>query len=64
LAAKKETKATAESSTKSEPKFTKEQIIRSSRFANRRDAVSACLDDDKQYTMKEVDEIINEFMKG
>lgn len=64
MAAKKETAATVESSAKTEPKFSKEQLAKSERYAGRRDAVSALLDDGKQYTIAEVDAIINKFMKG
>ncbi len=33
-------------------------------YANRRDLVDALLEAEKQYTKKEVDELINKFMKG
>ena len=34
------------------------------RFANRRDLVDALLDEDKSYTMKTVDNLVEKYMKG
>lgn len=47
-----------------EDKFTKEQLISSKRFSNNKDVLSAKLEDDKEYTIKEAQEIIENFMKG
>lgn len=47
-----------------EPKFSKEQIIAAKRFQHRRDLVAAVLDDDKQYTMTEVETLMEKYMKG
>ena len=47
-----------------EPKFSKAQILASARYRVRKDLVDALLDDSKKYTMKQVDELIEEFMKG
>lgn len=47
-----------------EQRFSKEQILAAAQYANRRDLVSALLETDKQYTKKEVDELMNKFMKG
>lgn len=44
--------------------FSKEQILASARYRNRRDLVAALLDDRKEYTIEEVEEVINGFMKG
>ena len=44
--------------------FTKEQILASERYANRRDAVSAVLPDDFNGSLKEVDSLLENFMKG
>ncbi len=41
-----------------------EQLLRSNRYANRRDLIGAFLEDDKQYTLAEVDTAIDNFMKG
>ena len=46
------------------PKHLKEQLLRSNRYANRRDLIGALLEDDKQYTLAEVDTAIDNFMKG
>lgn len=44
--------------------FSKEQILASARYHNRRDLVDALLDEDKSYTIEEVDNAISKFMKG
>lgn len=45
-------------------KFTKEKLLTSQKYSNRKDAVNAVLDNDKEYSFEEVDTKINEFMKG
>lgn len=47
-----------------EQKFSKEQILASARYANRRDLVDALLDKDKSYTFKTVDNMIEKYKKG
>ncbi len=47
-----------------EDKFSKEQIVKSKRFRNNIDLLNAVLKENKQYTLKEVEEIIKNFMKG
>lgn len=47
-----------------EPMFSKAQILASAKYRVRRDVVDALLDDGKKYTMKQVDELIDNFMKG
>lgn len=44
--------------------YTKEQLLASKRYANRRDVISALLDDGKTYTLTEVERLMNKFMKG
>lgn len=44
--------------------FTKEQILSSKRYQDRRDAISVVLEDGKSYFLAEVDEMIEKFMKG
>lgn len=44
--------------------FTKEQILASNKYANRRDALSAILADDGVYTIEQVDSLLEKFMKG
>lgn len=65
MAARKTAKTgTAARSEQTEPMFSKEQILASARFANRRDLVDALLDTDKSYTLKTVDNLIEKYMKG
>jgi len=54
---KKETK-------QQEALFTKEQVLASKRYADRRDALGVVLADGKEYTLKEVDALLEKFMKG
>ena len=44
--------------------YTREQVMSSQRYANRRDLVSVLLESGKTYTLAEVDALINKFMKG
>lgn len=44
--------------------FTKEQIIKSQKYANRRDALNVVLPDDFKGTTKKVDSLLAKFMKG
>lgn len=46
------------------PMFSKAQILASAKYRVRKDLVDALLDDGKKYTMKQVDELIDNFMKG
>lgn len=46
-----------------EQKFTKQQLYESRRYAKRRDLVEALLDDGKQYSVKEVDSLIESYFK-
>lgn len=45
-------------------KFTKAQFVKSKRFANRRDILNALLDEKKEYSIAEVEEIIKDFLTG
>lgn len=45
-------------------KYGKVQILASAKYANRRDLINALLDDNNQYTIDEVEKIVNGFMKG
>lgn len=45
-------------------KFSKEQLIRSARFAKRRDLLGALLKDDGLYSIEEVESAIEHYMKG
>ncbi|MEH7342754.1 hypothetical protein V7122_02520 [Bacillus sp. JJ1532] len=48
----------------SEIKFSKSQIVKSKRYAVRRDALNALLKDDKKYSFSEVEKILDKFDKG
>ena len=44
--------------------YSKRQLLESEKYRGRRDLISALLKDDKKYTCKEVDDLINKFLKG
>lgn len=46
-----------------ELKFSKEQLMKSSKYASNVDMLGAILLDSKQYTIDEVDKAIDKFMK-
>lgn len=48
----------------SEPTFTKEQLVNSKHFKHHRYALAACLEDNKKYTIKEAEKLLNKFLKG
>ena len=50
--------------TTKEPKFTKEVLVNSKRFYNEQDIVSALLKDGVEYTVSEVEGMIEKYMKG
>lgn len=65
MAGKKRTLETDQAVTgKIENKFSKEQLIASSRFRDRRDILEALLETGKLYTVKAVEEKIESYMKG
>lgn len=65
MAGKKRTLETDQAVTgKIENKFSKEQLIASSRFRDRRDIMEALLETGKLYTVKAVEEKIESYMKG
>lgn len=45
-------------------RYTKDQLIRSEKYRNQRDLVAALLKDENVYSLTEVEEIMNQFMKG
>jgi hypothetical protein len=53
-----------EENTVQEPSYTKEQMIRSKRFAGQRDLLEALLSNDESYTCKQADAILQGFLKG
>ena len=62
----KETEAVEKVEKPAEPAkgLLKSSILRSKRFAARRDALSVLLKDDVFYTIPEVERILDDFMKG
>lgn len=46
-----------------EVKFSKSQILSSANYRERRDLLSVLLHEDKKYSLKEVDQSIENFMK-
>ncbi len=62
MAAEKKTENNSESKTKNT--YTKDQILTSEKYAKRRDLVNALLEDDKEYTIMEVDAMMEKFLKG
>lgn len=58
------TKAKEVDTSKSVALFRKEQIVASKRYENDVDIVNALLQDGKEYTLAEVDEMIERFKKG
>lgn len=48
---------------KEDVKFTKEQILKSKKFKNRVDLIKVILQDNKSYTLEEVQKEIDKFMK-
>ena len=56
--------ATKKKELEKESGFTKEQILTSKKYLNRRDALVAILSDNKTYTLEQVDSLLEKFMKG
>ena len=56
--------ATKKTETKQETVFTKEQILASKKYKNRRDVLGAILKDGASYTLEQVDSLLEKFMKG
>lgn len=46
------------------PRFGKEKLLGFTRYAGRRDLLSALLDDDREYTTEQVDGLLRDFLKG
>lgn len=42
--------------------YSKEQIIKSKKYSNRKDILNVLLKDDEEYSFSRIDEIIEEFM--
>ena len=44
--------------------YTKDQILLSEKYTKRRDLINALLEEDKEYTIEEVDAVMDKFLKG
>lgn len=49
---------------KTETLFTKEQLLRSERFQDRKDLINALLSPEQQYTVRQAEQKIEDYMKG
>ncbi len=58
------TKNASENKFDAEEKFTKIQLVKSKRFEDRRDILSALLDNDAEYTIAQAEDVINKYLKG
>ena len=67
MAVRKTTKTAAKEAEKIESEFSKNQLLSAKRFRGKRDALNAVLSeypDDKTFTVKTVEQMIEDFMKG
>ncbi|MEY8428430.1 hypothetical protein AALA00_12075 [Lachnospiraceae bacterium 46-15] len=64
MTARKTDKPAISESGKIESSFSKQQLLTSERFQNRKDIVNALLSTDGQYTVSEVEQMIKKYMKG
>lgn len=46
-----------------EPKFSKEKLMKSKRFSERRDILGALLDANKEYTVADVEKMISNYFE-
>ena len=60
----KKSKPAASEPGKIESLFSKEQLLAAERFQGRKDILNALLSHDKQYTVKTVEQMIENYMKG
>lgn len=49
--------------TKKEPKFTREQLIKSKMYRHQIDILKIVLEENKTYSIPETDKLINDFLK-
>jgi len=57
-------KTAAKEAEKVESKFSKNQFLAAKRFSGKRDILEALLSDDETYTVKTVEQMIENYMKG
>lgn len=48
---------------KKEPKFMKKQIMKAAKYKDMTDLVGALLQDGQEYTLKQVDKMVEEYLK-
>ena len=58
------TKKTVTDKSAAAVKYTKEQLLKAKRYSQRKDLINALLEDNRQYTIDEVDAAIENFLKG
>ena len=49
---------------KKEPLFSKESVLASDRYRDKKDVINALWTDDKERSLSEIDAMIDKFMKG
>jgi hypothetical protein len=54
----------AKTKTATDIRYTKQQILKSKKYLSKQDLINALLKDNEQYTLSEVDSLIDSFMKG
>ena len=64
MVTKAKTKTVPKTEIKKESVYTKEQILKAKKYADRRDLLSVLLMDGREYAIHEVDTLLNAFMKG
>lgn len=58
-----ETKLTKSKESTNEVAFTKAQLLKSKKYIHQTDVINVILEEDKNYTIKEVEKLIDGFMK-
>lgn len=61
---KEEKQTQAAVSKTAEPKFSKKQLLTAARYADRKDLLSAVLEDGKEYTHDEAQALMDNYLKG
>ena len=64
MVVKKTTMVKAAKSEQTEPKFSREQIVASKKYRNHMDFLKGNLADTQEYSLREVDALIETYMKG
>jgi hypothetical protein len=63
MATKKKTAATVDQPKAAEPKFTKEQLVKSKAFSQHKDTLNAILEAGKTYTKEQAERLVSEFLE-